>query len=351
MASLSIEQRLFIRADANDRIGVGHVMRCFALAQEWMRSGGSCTFVGSIPSLAIREKILSEGIGFISLDAPQGSPSDLKALLREVHDFPGESYVVIDGYEFDHNYEGSILAIGCVVLRVDDHNHRKKYNPTILFNQNVGAESLQYNCPADTTLLLGSQYVLLREEFVNFQNSKRKQPPRAQKILVTLGGADPENVTSTIARAMTQLEDISVRFIMGPVNSFIADVEAILDEVDYPHEMLINSDKMSAHMEWADMAIVAAGSTCWELCRAGLPFMSVVVADNQVPISTHLGQTASAVDLGWFDKLTEKEWVEAINSLIIDHKKRTELSSRASKLIDGQGAARVVQAIIGATNK
>ena len=35
--------RLFIRADANNHIGIGHIMRCISLAQSWSKKGGKVT--------------------------------------------------------------------------------------------------------------------------------------------------------------------------------------------------------------------------------------------------------------------------------------------------------------------
>ena len=61
---------VFIRADANPRIGIGHVQRCLALAQAWQYEGVTACFVGRIESSGLKERILDEGFKFMPLHSP-----------------------------------------------------------------------------------------------------------------------------------------------------------------------------------------------------------------------------------------------------------------------------------------
>jgi spore coat polysaccharide biosynthesis predicted glycosyltransferase SpsG len=52
---------LLIRADAHHKIGNGHIMRCFALGQNYKAQGGSVTFLSYCDSSSLRQRILDEG--------------------------------------------------------------------------------------------------------------------------------------------------------------------------------------------------------------------------------------------------------------------------------------------------
>ena len=57
---------LFLRADASESIGTGHVMRCLALAQAWMHAGGTATFAMSQCPPRLCERLRKEGANVVS---------------------------------------------------------------------------------------------------------------------------------------------------------------------------------------------------------------------------------------------------------------------------------------------
>ena len=189
--------QLCIRADADSKIGTGHIMRCIALAQAWQDNGGEVTFISHCESDALRERIVKEGFQFIPVENTTPHADDLFRTLcylkhnssLTIHHSP--AWFVLDGYHFTPEYQKAIRNAGIHLLVIDDMNHLPHYHTDILLNQNIHALELNYNCDGDTTLFLGTSYVLLRREFLKYRDVKRKIPERAKNILVTLGGADP----------------------------------------------------------------------------------------------------------------------------------------------------------------
>ena len=53
---------VIIRADANTRIGTGHLMRCMAFAQSWKSRGAAVTFVSCCESKSLRKRLSDEGM-------------------------------------------------------------------------------------------------------------------------------------------------------------------------------------------------------------------------------------------------------------------------------------------------
>ena len=100
---------------------------------------------------------------------------------------------------------------------------------------------------------------------------------------------------------------------------------------------------MPALMAWADLAISAAGSTCYELAFMGLPMMLITIADNQVSLAIELERQGCALNLGWHVKLNTTQITNALSALIVNRQERAEYSEQSKRLIDGLGAHRVVQ--------
>ena len=54
-------------------------------------------------------------------------------------------------------------------------------------------------------------------------------------------------------------------------------------------------------MLWAELAITAAGSTCWELACLGVPAVTIVTAENQRGIAASLSHAGITQDAGWHE--------------------------------------------------
>jgi len=341
---------LFIRADAGTAIGTGHVMRSIALAQACKKARGNVNFVCHCESKAMQKLILDEGFELAEIEKTHPDPDDLEKTLGFLRrgvtgDESGTPWLVLDGYHFDPAYQKASRDAGFRVLVIDDYNHQPHYHADILLNQNFKAESLKYICDQDTMLLMGTKYALIRSEFLKKGKKMRNVPVIAQKVLVTLGGADPDNVVLRVVQALKLLDikGLEAKIVVGPANPHIKKLEKeILRSGDLPRDFqIVQNGNMPDLMAWADIAVSAGGTTCWELAFMGVPFLVLVLAENQRDIAQRLEDAGAALNLGWANQRNTKQISEALENLICNQDKRREMSYRADKLVDGQGASRV----------
>lgn len=338
---------LYIRADADAKIGTGHIMRCTALAQAWQDHGGEVTFISRCESDALRERIQSEGFRYIAFDKACPDSYDLKntlAILKS-ESTDQKHWLVLDGYHFTSEYQKSIRDKGFRLLVIDDMNHLPHYHADILLNQNIHAPNLKYRCDEDTTLLLGTRYVLLRREFLKYRDFKRQIPDRARNILVTLGGADPDNVTLKVIDALKLFEDpkIEVKIVIGPVNSYRDILLQALSSAHFVYDLITSPPNIPELMVWANLAISAGGSTCWELAFMGVPFLTVVLAENQEDIAKELEEAKAALNCGWVHMLSEKQLLNCFEEMMTGRSARASYSAKGRQLVDGLGAGRVIE--------
>jgi UDP-2,4-diacetamido-2,4,6-trideoxy-beta-L-altropyranose hydrolase len=341
-----MNKNLIIRADANLRIGTGHVMRCVALAQAWQDLGGSITFVSRCESDALKKRVRGEKFGLIEIESVCPDTSDLKSTLTILKNATTvqESWLVLDGYHFIPEYQRSLRQNGYRLIVIDDMNHLPHYHADIVLNQNINAPDLKYHCDKDTELLLGTRYVLLRREFMKYIGFKRRIPERATNVLVTLGGSDPDNVTLKVIEALTVLniQQISVKIIVGPANAHQETLQKALANANFKAELLVNPPNMPDIMAWADLAISACGSTCWELAFMGVPSLTIVIAENQRYIADSLENAEIFKTLGWHDAINSDVMVAELSVLIQDKKLRENESRLGRQLVDGNGAKNIV---------
>ena len=235
--------------------------------------------------------------------------------------------VVLDGYHFTTACQSLIREAARTLLVIDDYHHLSSYDCDILLNQNPGSEEYRYDGRAGLKLL-GLDYALLRPEF--------QTPPlsvsQARALLLSLGGGNASAVLPSLVPGLSSpsLTGRTLRVIAG---SMSADaIRKALGGTAARLEIVRHVDDMPALLAGTEMCISAGGSTCWELCRRGIPFLTVEIAENQRRICDWLDAHAYAPRFS----------APAFTALLNDAERRTRCAAALRKLVDGRGAARVI---------
>ena len=334
---------LLVRADASTQLGTGHVMRCLALAQAWQEIGGRAFFATAAIASALATRLVAERIDLIPLDVTPGSTNDATQTATLAQQRKA-SWVVVDGYQFDDAYQKAIKQAGLRLLFVDDYGHSDHYYADLVLNQNIYADESHYlNCEPYTRFLLGTTYALLRTEFWSWRNWQRQIPTHARHVLVTLGGSDPKIVTLKVIQALKELQlpDLKARIVIGPANINLATVRHEVENSDGHIELLTDVTDMPSLMAWADAAVSAGGTTCWELAFMGVPMAVVILADNQKDIAAGLAKAEVASCVGWHDQFAPRQLAQLLTELLGNPTLRSQMSNRGRSIVDSLGAKRV----------
>lgn len=321
-------------------------MRCLALAQHWRERCGPVTFVlaEDVPVFAAR--LRSEGVGQRLLAAQPGSQADAAATAALAAEL-GAEWIVCDGYHFDADHQVRLKASGRRLLFVDDYGHGEEYCADLVLNQNLYAEPGPYGRrSADSHLLLGPRYALLRREFAAHPVEPRSVPAQAGRLLITLGGADPAGFTSVALAALASVPDMQALVIVGGSNPHRDHIERAASALGERATVVSAVDDMPKRMAWADLAVTAGGSTCWELLYMGVPALVVVLADNQVRVAQSVAHHGAGIDLGCSGAIDAARLGAAITALAQDRAARYAMVHAGQALVDGRGSERVADAML-----
>jgi UDP-2,4-diacetamido-2,4,6-trideoxy-beta-L-altropyranose hydrolase len=328
---MKMTEKLVIRADADIQMGTGHIMRCLALAQAWQDAGGEAIFAMSPKALALEARLKSEGMTVVNITVSPGSADDAVQTV----DFAREaqaSWIVVDGYHFTADYQRTIKETGLYLFFIDDYGHANRYLADIVLNQNAYAQ-----------LLLGTRYTLFRREFTQWKKWEKEIPSTARKLLVTLGGTDPDNVTLEVVQALQQIEgqDIEVVIVVGASYPYYAELQSAIGGSPFSTRLLSNVTDMPGLMAWADIGIAGGGATAWELAFMGLPSLILVLSDNQRAVAEWLDANQVAICLDGYGRSAEKI-VQAVQQLS-GPEIREQMSRRGRGIVDGEGCQRILE--------
>lgn len=336
------EGTLLIRADANVAMGTGHVMRCLALAQAWQDSGGRAMFAMAETTPSLHRRLQDEGIEVERLTACAGTAADAQET-GNVAGRKNADWVVVDGYQFGSAYQSAIKTAGVKLLLIDDNGNAEPYSADLVLNHNMHAnQSLYAKRDSSTQLLLGPRYAMLRREFRPWRNWRREILRPGRKILVTMGGSDPDNLTARVIDAIRQLSnpDLETAVLMGGSNPHLRSVEASIQK--QPIRLISDATNVPELMTWADIAVAGAGTTFWEMCFLGLPSILLVLAENQEGVAAAAGKKGIACNLGRGTEVSASAIAGKLADLLSSHDSRVRQSTKGQNLVDGRGAERVV---------
>lgn len=337
--------RLLIRADAGPASGIGHVMRMLALAEAWTEAGGASSLLGRIPE-ALARRARAAGVDVAAALHEAGAAGDA-ASTAGVAKACGAVWIAADGYGFSTAWQSEVRAAARLLV-VDDNAENAPYEADAVLNANAHATEAMYAQRAPhTRLLVGLPHLLLRSEFRRARREGDETAPVAGRWLVTMGGADPGDVTGRLLEAVnaTGAKGFELELLVGAANPRAARYRELAARAAMPVTVTVDPDDVTVPMRRADLAFSASGGTVWELALLGVPSAIVITADNQAALGAALAARGAAEPLGDARTGTATDWVEGLLALSRDPQRRAHLVGSARALVDGEGARRVAQAL------
>lgn len=334
--------RVLIRADASIAIGTGHVMRCLALCQALREGGAFVEWLAREMPDSLRARIEQEGCQVVTSEVARGSSEDADETVAKS---PGFDWVVLDGYSFEGSFQERVLGSGMRTILIDDGGCLDDYHATILLNPNLYATEEMYASADVSHVLVGRKYAMLRRDF--WEQGERPLGLRTRKVLVTMGGSDPDNVTGKVIRSLktSSLDHLQIRAIVGASNPYWETLQVQANRAGHPVELLRDVRDMRSQFEWADVCISAAGNTALELACVGVATLFVVIVDNQEPVARAIKKFGFGRVLGWHEDVNEEMYRSALRDLLASSEERDRMSRWGRELVDGKGALRVAEAM------
>jgi spore coat polysaccharide biosynthesis predicted glycosyltransferase SpsG len=312
--------RLWLRVEASPSIGLGHLMRCVALAEEAVTHGISATFVTD-GDAARATRLPSRGFAVL---APH--PGWLGAV-------SADDLVVIDGYSLGRDVEAAARDRGATVARVADAGEGRHEVDLLIHPGPVSQPA--YFVP-NGSVLTGFEHVLIRREFRHHRAADRVE---AGTLLLTFGGSDPAGVADAVIAALAPVRPPfrRLRLVIGPQAARPSRPPPWLESV-------VSPSNVAELLASGDAAVSAAGGTTWELLAMGVPTAVVQTADNQHHVYEGAVHSGAALAGGGLP-LCRETIIEAIDELACPDVRR-RLREAGPELVDGLGAERVLAALL-----
>jgi UDP-2,4-diacetamido-2,4,6-trideoxy-beta-L-altropyranose hydrolase len=301
--------------------GLGHVYRMAALAE---MLNGQLEY-----TISLHEDLQSSFEHLQPTQIGAGEP-EVEELVSSFE--PADDILVLDGYCFDYEYQLSLKVAGFTLIRVDDFGNQHVL-ADLFINHSPAAPKLHYTSEAYASLALGSDYALLRPEFLErAQIPAAYVPSEFKSVLLSFGAADPFSLAKLYSEKLLTRMEIERITILG---------HAGLDHPKVTIKSGLSAPELLEELEGHDLLICTSSNIFMELCCVGKCAAVGYFAENQKGIAQAVESAKAA---HYLDDLREEVDVKLEEMF----ERSTSLWQGAieaqRKFVDGQQLVRILKA-------
>jgi len=325
------KQTIVFRVDGDNEIGLGHVYRMITLANRMVFNHNVFFLMNSTKKLGI-EKVKEHNYPVVAFKGEK----ELFEILEETN----PDIIINDILDTGKEYVIKLKNRGYFVVNFEDLGEGSEF-------ANIVINALYESSYPPEYHYYGYKYVCLRDEFFIF--SKKEVQKEVKKILITFGGADPNNLTLRTLKSVEKLnlKDIFIKVILGlgynqkeELNNYVN----ALKKAGFMVNVKTNVKMMAKEMYNADIVITSNGRTIYEVASIGTPCISISQNEREV---RHLfvHNSKGIMYLGMAYNVSEDDIASAIKGLIENYELRKEMNKKLLKFDLKKGMDRVLRLI------
>ena len=336
-AATELTRRVLIRCDGGEVLGMGHVVRCLALAEALRESFGfGVTFVMGGDPLGM-EMVHDAGYPLLTCHIP----NQVRFLNRFIQENP------VDAVVFDLKDDLPAVALerwsdrGILTVVIDDSSDRRLAADLMFYPPVPQIQTMSWK-EARGELFSGWKWIVLRRQFAERLPRNLEVPPT---VLITMGGSDPAGMTLKAIDGVLMLDSpVNITVVLGQAFSFHDEID---QRIALNNNITIeeNVTDMAALMRRADLAVAAFGVTAYELASQGVPAIYICSTNDHRQSAATLEKGGMARCLGLEREVEPPMIHEAVRRLLSDAEIMERMSKRASARIDGRGSERIAAEI------
>ncbi len=334
---LTPARTVLVRCDVGAAYGVGHLMRCVALAEEFASRGHEVVFSAAVEGVPFAlEQVRRRGFRWVD------PPDSLDGLVEQAR---SADVVVIDSYVLPREVYTAVRGVRPTLAIVDGDPTGKDGH--VLLDQNIGAEDDEWPLPEGSARLAGLDYALMRDEIRDARTDRHVTATGAVRVFAFFGGTDAFGAAPVVADAMVATGVPFELRVIGASADLRDDLSRIAPGPGQEITVLEPTSALAAEVTAADLVVSAAGTSSWELLCLGAACAFVCVAENQETSYDRVVALGAVAGVGRLGELgaDRGEAVAVLGRLLGDEQERGRLRTAGGSLVDGRGRERVADAL------
>ena len=334
---------VLFRCEASPEIGMGHLIRCLALADELDTAHGcQVSFAMNLDATGLA-LVRKEGYPLHTPGTSTGPLRDswLEGVLREV-----DPEVLILDVRNGPSTEllSNARAQGRLIVTIDDPESKRLAADLAFYPGTPQAHRLDWSGFAGR-LFAAPEWAILRR---HFRANTAKCDHKPLRILITSGGSDPAGLALKAVRAVDRVkEDLEPALMLGAAFCHLGALQELLTGTRKDFRIHTDPADVAGLMSQSDLAVASFGVTAYELAALGVPTVYSCLSDDHSASASVLDSLGVGINTGVHTAAASQDLLtEKISLLVRDRRLRNRMSETATATFDALGASRIGNQIV-----
>ena len=330
--------RVLIRCDGDSEIGLGHVVRCLALADE-LRDTHGLGIVFAMARGPVGFDLVQRAGYAIEERTGDNEGQWLRGLIGQTRSVA----VILDVRNDLSRRDVEAFRKDSLVVVIDDLSDRRLAADLVFYPPVPQVRRLNWDGFTGESYV-GWEWVPLRRQFANVSSVAKKDSHSV--VLVTMGGSDPAGLTLQAVHALETLdEEFDAIVVVGGAFCHNEALQKAIRHSRRQFDIRRDVEQMAELMAKADFAVASFSVTAYELAAVGVPGIYLCLTDDHKESASAFADEGMGLVLGLFTEVGERVLSDQVSRLLRSPEKRVEMARRCRQVVDGCGAQRIARVI------
>jgi len=356
---------VLIRCDGSVRIGLGHIVRCLALADE-LHYIHNCHITFAVRKGPLGIKLVEEKGYKVIIPQENDQSFDYREWLNECVRNVQAKAIILDVRDgLPRTVLDEMRNKGILIITIDDPEDKRLSADFAFYPPVPQVKRIDWT-GFTGKLYVGWKWVILREEFFSTSccvfhspssmpqspsySSPCPMPPapctKIPRILVVMGGSDSQGMTLKTIRALELLdEDFEAVVVLGAGFQHKKEFDNLLSDCKHHFNVRENVQNMAELMAQTDLAVASFGMTAYELAAMGVPAIYLCLTEDHAESASTFVEAGMAVCLGVAQQVAEDDIANIVRMALQKSEKLELTRNKAIRSIDGRGAEKIARLI------
>ena len=325
-----LSKKIVFRCDSNNEIGLGHLVRCLAVANKLKDNNIFFATDKDVSNSYIKNDF--------KIFTKRSDEDENKFLFRIYNELNPDIIILDIKYTYKRHFLKRLKKNSLKILMLDNICEGLIECDEIIFpNAHFNLDRLKNLLTPDriNQVRTGPNYIILRDEIIDLKDKLSKEH-EGIRIGVTTGGSDPEGVILKLANLLREINiEQNIYLLYGDLYKF----KNKLYSLDLPKNMYILPYSLECLKE-LDIIICTFGMTVYEMIYLELPIITVSHNKHNTKCTKILESRYSPIEnLGYYQDITPNQLSQALNRILNNN-------TSLKPFIDGAGTSRVANIIL-----